>query len=78
MDLFLAVIKQAVVFARVANKFAFEERNVEDRGVIVDKLQQVNLERQTVFELGLSAQQLSFGEPESNAAVESVENQDAN
>ena len=40
---------------------------------MIDELEQIHLEDETVFELGLRAQQFLFGEPVSYAFVNSIE-----
>lgn len=41
-NLFLSIIKKSIVISWIANKFSFEERDVENRSVIVNKLEEIN------------------------------------
>lgn len=45
--------EDASIVARVANKAAFEESNIEDRGVEVDELEDEHFEGEIVIELSL-------------------------
>ena len=56
--LFLARPKQAVVSAGTAGEASLEEGDIEEGGVEVDELQDVQLERETTVVLRLSAQTL--------------------
>ena len=52
------VSKDVFVVARVSNKSSLEECNVEDGRVEIDELEQEDLERQVVVELGLGSMHL--------------------
>jgi hypothetical protein len=67
--LLLTVIEQLVVLARISYKLPLEERDVEDGGVVVDELQEVDLEGEGVVELGLGPVQLLFCQPLGNVTV---------
>ena len=60
--LFLSVAEEPVVLAWVPHQFALDEGYVENGGVEVDELQQVDLEGEGVVELGLGSLQLFFSE----------------
>ena len=62
--------EEAVVISRIADEVALGKRDVEYRGVIVDELQEVNLERESVVVLGLRPVQLEIGQPPCHVLVD--------
>ena len=61
--------EETVVISRIADEVALGECNVKYRGVIVDELQEVNLERESVVVLSLRPMQLEIGEPPRHVLV---------
>jgi hypothetical protein len=55
-NLFLPIAEEHVVFLRRPHEFPLEKRDVENGGVIVDELEEVDFEGQGVVEFGLSPQ----------------------
>lgn len=72
----LPVVEESVVALRRPDEPSLDERDVEDAGVVVDELQQVNLQREAVVELGLSAQQLQLRQILRQVFVHKVEEHD--
>ena len=60
----MAKVEESVVFARIADEFAFKKSDVEDGGVVVDELQQIHFQRQTVLEFRLGSRQFLLGQPQ--------------
>jgi hypothetical protein len=61
-NLFLPIAEEHVVFLRRPHEFPLEKRDVENGGVIVDELEEVDFEGQGVVEFGLSPQQCCRGD----------------
>ena len=54
---------------------SFKESDVENRSVIVDKLEEVYFECERVIEAGLGPVELLLGEPDGDELVDVVEHQ---
>jgi hypothetical protein len=66
----MSLTKQPVVFPGVSNHIPLEECDVEDGGVVVYKLQEIDLEGERIVVLGLRPVQLKVGHPRGHVAVD--------
>ena len=63
------------IFVWSSNKLSFKESDVENRSVIVDKLEEVYFECESVIEASLSPVELFLCEPDGDELVDVVEHQ---
>jgi len=52
----LAIVEQSFVVTRRSNKPSLEKSYIENGGVVVNELQEVDFQRETVVEFGLGSQ----------------------
>lgn len=68
--------EDSVVLVRGSNPFAFQECDVKERRVVIDKLEQINLQRQAVVIFGLSSSELHVRQKHCQVIVQVIQNCD--
>lgn len=70
---FLPQSKYSIVLCRCSRPLSFQKRNVEERWIVIDELEQIDFQRQTVVVLRLSSSILKVREKDGKIVIEVVE-----